>query len=107
MPTPFMMSTQKSLQMVLTILLLVLAILAMNWQERISRQTPVAKHQQSQRKPLTRAVAYADCCLYHALEAAEGRGTYTTGGDERQVFKAGMMQLQLDSAAHLAAGNYN
>lgn len=102
-----MMSTQKSLQMVLTILLLVLAILAMNWQERVSHQTPVAKQQENPKKALATAGRYVDCCLYHALEAAEGRGAYTTGGYERQVFKAGMMQLQLDSAAHLAAGNYN
>ena len=103
MPTPFMMSTQKSLQMVLTVLLLVLAILALNWQERMGRQTSVAKHQQSQRKPLTRAVAYVDCCLYHALEAAEGREVYTTGDDERQVLKASMVQL--NSARPPAADN--
>lgn len=103
MHAPFIMNTQKSLQMVLTTLLLILAVYAMSWQERANR-LPVADPRLTlQVRPAVEGAIYTDCCLHHALLAANGGIVYPKAfhiGEQR--FGAGML-LKADSTRQVAA----
>lgn len=99
------MNAQKSLQMVLTTLLLVLAILALDWQERLIQEkdalassVPDAKADVTlESKPL-----HADCCLKHALQATEAEpGAMKSGFNQRTLFL-----LPTDSAKHIAVVHF-
>ena len=100
------MNTQKNLQMVLTTLLLVLAILAMDWQERSAQQNMVLAEVELEEKveamPVS-APVYTDCCLQHALQAAEGNAAEV----QHLVFSRGpLLLLPSDSTRHLADARY-
>ncbi|OKL38998.1 hypothetical protein [Pontibacter flavimaris] len=103
MQTPTTINTLKTLQMVLTTLLLVLAVLAQDWQEGVGQKSKVAA------APVKEPV-YAGCCLQHALQAAEGGNTRTGQIHPRhvgQVLQFGpLLLLQADSARQMAASLY-
>ncbi|WP_266203966.1 hypothetical protein [Pontibacter kalidii] len=101
------MNTLKTLQMVLTTLLLVLAILALHWQEGVGQKSRVADGDPKEEAAPVKEPVYADCCLQHALQAAEGGDTFTGQihlKHVEQVFQLGtLMLLEADSARHIAA----
>lgn len=99
------MNTRKSLQMVLTTLLLVLAILALDWQERNGQEKDVltnAWQEMSTEIMPVNASLHADCCLKHALQAAEAEPeAIEPGFSQRTLFL-----LPTDSSEHIAVVHF-
>ncbi|WP_276497717.1 hypothetical protein [Pontibacter litorisediminis] len=96
------MTTQKSLQMVLTTLLLVLAVLLMHWQEKaVLRGSILAKALEVSMAP-AKTVAYTHCCLYHGLQAAKGARVYANGILPQDVVQTVNLKAlqQNDSISH-------
>lgn len=83
------MNTRRNLQMVLTTLLLILAVHLLDWQERTSFQSMMIVEKAAEPKAESvGAAVYTDCCLQHALQAAEGGVIYTG-----QIHPENMVQL--------------
>ncbi|MCX2738451.1 hypothetical protein [Pontibacter anaerobius] len=100
------MNTLKTLQMVLTTLLLVLATLALDWQERAALKRMLAAAEPEKEMTSAKLSVYTNCCLQHALHAAEGHGELvgrTHPANLMQVFEQGsLLLLKSDSTKHIA-----